>query len=323
MIAGCGPRHPLGSRDLGDITPGAEAYLVRALTILQEEALHADRLNAEALDAVADLARNADSPAETYPAIRHAVEALGDGHSAFVTADQVAAGRSASRAEQGPPVDGRSVGSVAVLRLGTAIYDDPERRSGLAEAIHGALAQLADDEPCGWVLDLRGNQGGDLWPMLAGTGPLVGEGEAGGIDVPGPSDMGWRYAGGKVSLRLRLAGILPLSAPQLTVESPVVLDGTPPVAVLTDSLTASSAEALVVAFRGRPRSASFGSPTYGVPTANQTVRLDDGALLIVTTGVFVDRTGRRYAGPIAPDVDAEGPAVLESAIRWVEAECDA
>jgi hypothetical protein len=54
---------------------------------------------------------------------------------------------------------------------------------------------------------------------------------------------------------------------------------------LTGPVTASSGEAIVVAFRGRPQTRSFGEPTDGVPTANDTFPLSDGALLVLTVAV--------------------------------------
>jgi predicted enzyme related to lactoylglutathione lyase len=77
------------------------------------------------------------------------------------------------------------------------------------------------------------------------------------------------------------------------------------VAVLTDSLTASSGEAVAVAFRGRPNARSFGWPTTGVSSANRTVFLPDGARLYVTASVYADRTGRTYGGSLVPDVMIE------------------
>ena len=85
-------------------------------------------------------------------------------------------------------------------------------------------------------------------------------------------------------------------------ESPYRLKHTlPPVAVLTGPKTASAGEAIVVAFRGRPSTRSFGEPTAGVPTANQGFRLSDGALLVLTVAVDADRTGRTYDSTIPPD----------------------
>ena len=100
----------------------------------------------------------------------------------------------------------------------------------------------------------------------------------------------------------------------------------PPVAVLTSGLTASSAEAVVVAFRGRAQSRTFGAPTRGVPPANTQMRLEDGALLVVTIMLGVDRTGKAYDDSIAPDepvaIDwakfgAGDDPVIVAAKRWL------
>jgi carboxyl-terminal processing protease len=66
--------------------------------------------------------------------------------------------------------------------------------------------------------------------------------------------------------------------------------------------------------------------TYGLPTANQTFALADGALLVLTTAREADRTGRVYDGPIEPDehVDIDWTAlgtpddpVLATAAEWL------
>ncbi|WP_250969315.1 S41 family peptidase [Streptomyces sp. RKAG290] len=74
-------------------------------------------------------------------------------------------------------------------------------------------------------------------------------------------------------------------------------------AVLTGPVTASAAEAVTIAFRGRPRTRTFGKPTAGVPTANSSYPLSDGALVVLTVAREADRDGHLYDGPIAPDVD--------------------
>jgi len=35
------------------------------------------------------------------------------------------------------------------------------------------IAALDQQHPRGWIIDLRGNGGGNIWPMLAGLGPLL------------------------------------------------------------------------------------------------------------------------------------------------------
>ncbi len=84
-----------------------------------------------------------------------------------------------------------------------------------------------------------------------------------------------------------------------------------PVAVLTGPRTASSGEAVVVAFRGRLDTRSFGLPTAGRSTSNSTFDLPDGSRLLLTTAVMIDRTGAAYGGRIAPDVRIDSAKTAE------------
>jgi len=103
----------------------------------------------------------------------------------------------------------------------------------------------------------------------------------------------------------------------------------PPVAVLTSQFTASAGEAIVVAFRGRPHTSSFGAVTAGVPTGNAPKMLSDGALLVVTAAFDADRTGRTYDSPILPNqlvgadwtqLDTEKDPVLQAATAWLRSQ---
>jgi hypothetical protein len=168
-------------------------------------------------------------------------------------------------------------------------------------AIAGQLVAEVDQQgACGWVVDLRGNTGGDLWAMLAGAGPILGEGEVGAfVYVDGRREV-WGSRAGQALLdgRVMAQGLAyHLARPQ------------PPVAVLTDSSTASSGEAMAIAFRGRPKTRSFGEPTAGLPTKNDLKVMSDGAWLLLTVARTADRTGQIYDGRIVPD-QAVG------AIRW-------
>ena len=96
-----------------------------------------------------------------------------------------------------------------------------------------------------------------------------------------------------------LAGMGPAVA--VTGRPPRLHRSRPPVAVLTSRLTGSSGEGVVMAFRGRPDSRSFGEPTAGVPTGNAPYPLSDRAELHLTEGIGVDRTGATYQARIQPD----------------------
>ena len=68
-----------------------------------------------------------------------------------------------------------------------------------------------------------------------------------------------------------------------------------------DSSTASSAEAITIAFHGRPETRFFGTRTAGKSTAVQPFKLDDGAELYLTTAIDADRSGKSYPDGFTPD----------------------
>jgi len=211
-----------------------------------------------------------------------------------------------------PPQGQRLTGGIGYLELPAL-----QAANALA-ARYAPIAQQAiraADQPaaCGWVVDLRRNTGGTEPPMLLGVGPILGEGV---FARQGPVTLSYRHGAllqnGQVIAQL--PGAYHLQEPA------------PPVAVLTSELTASSGEAIVVAFRGRPRTRSFGEPTAGVPTINTAHALSDGAVLLLTTADDVDRAGRSYDAAIAPDqpvapdwtlLGAARDPVLQAALTWL------
>ncbi|MBW8706929.1 hypothetical protein MBT84_45595 [Streptomyces sp. MBT84] len=167
------------------------------------------------------------------------------------------------------------------------------------------------------MVDLRADTGGNMWPMLAVVGPILGDGEVGAfVDADGNNSVwsikhGSPYADGK---------------PAGWSDGRPLAGSAPPVAVLTGKRTASAGEAVVVAFRGRPHTRFFGEQTFGVPTGNKPYRLSDGAVLILTEVKDADRTGRAYDAPIPPDeeivkdprpVARNRDEVLQAARNWL------
>ena len=194
---------------------------------------------------------------------------------------------------------------------------------------------------CGWVVDLRSNRGGYIYPMLAAAGPLLGNGHvAGKIDAAGVMEQ-WVYAVGQITIRRTAApgtpdpsfpaagatGNATGGAAVSSVSSPYALaDPEAPVAVLTSSLTASAGEATAIAFRGRANTRSFGEATRGLTTFNVMTQMPDLASIIVTNAVDADRTGRTYDGPVPPDqpvavdwnhIGDPADPVLGAAVHWL------
>src|SRR5262249_2705971 len=142
-----------------------------------------------------------------------------------------------------------------------------EARQAYLDRLLGIVRELDGQKPAGWIIDLRGNEGGDMWPMLAGIAPVLGEGGLGAFVGPDGAKEKGSDREGKV-----LAGT---EVAEAAAEASRPKQPAPTVAVLTDGKTASSGEAVAIAFRGRPKTRSFGQSTAGLSTSNEVFPLSD------------------------------------------------
>jgi carboxyl-terminal processing protease len=296
-----------GAASFPTMSESAHAYLGEALDSLQAVSMRRSTTDWQTVrDSAFVLAAGAQRPDQTYGAINWALRRV-DRHS----------GLQAPFPWVSPEmIDGRfGYFRVPLHPVGT--------EASLADTLHHVLRDLEERGACGWVVDLRMNGGGNVWPMYAGIGPLLGD-----------SVLNVRIDEGTVVSRtLYVDGnaIAVGPAGERDVHASVALpyrmrDGNAPVAVLTDGATASSAEALAIAFRTRPNTRLFGQPTGGYATGNRGVRLPDGANMVVTVDAMRDRTGREYGDPIVPDEIIEMPrgfwpsttdAVARRAVEWL------
>jgi hypothetical protein len=298
-----------------DVAPEAAAYLTAAIDIMQAHSVNRYRIDWPTLRMEAfENARGAVKPADTYAAIKSAVEALGDHHSAFLPP-----GRSAELGRKtiddfplpkGELVAGR-LGYISIAGFGGL---DEWQVNQYATRVQQVVREVDAKQPCGWIVDLRPNTGGNMWPMLAGIGPVLGEGQVGAFVDPDGQETLWYYKNGQALWEdVVLAQV---EGPVYELKRPF-----PPVAVLTGRQTSSSGEAIVIAFRQRPDTRSFGEPTSGLSTGNLGFPLSDGATLYLTVSTFADRSGEVYGGPVIPDEIVVGPdsedAIPQEAIDWL------
>jgi C-terminal processing protease CtpA/Prc len=180
-----------------------------------------------------------------------------------------------------------------------------------AESIQAQIRAADRADLAGWIVDLRGNTGGNMWPMIAGLGPLLGEGAAGYFTSISGRETAWGYAAGSSWI---LDG-----RPVVTVETPYELEREDPkVAVLTDNYVMSSGETVLVSFLGRPNTRQFGETTCGLSTSRGAFTLFDGARLYISTFHLADRDRVRYGQSIVPDNPAVDMAeAVQLAIDWL------
>jgi C-terminal processing protease CtpA/Prc len=287
------------------MSDSARRYLDVALDTLRHAVLGADTLPwARIRDSAYAVAAGAQRPSDTYSAIDWALH----------------------RANKHSFLQVPTPGATSSMLRGRVGYLHVPQWSGdptpLADSLQTAIRALRDAGACGWIVDLRANGGGNMWPMLAGIGPLLGDTIVGSFGA-GPSAARWFYRDG-------VAGIVAPSGHVDTVARASVHPVTDamrvePVAVLIDSGTGSSGEAIAIAFRGRPSTRFFGVPSAGFATVNRGAQLADGANLVVTTGYSTDRRGTTYGDRVTPDerigITTRWPSptdrVASTAAAWV------
>jgi hypothetical protein len=303
----------------------AEVYLNQALDVMEYNSIRRYEIDWAAFRAQARAeaeAAGSVEPADTYPAIVAALERIGDNHSFFRPAEAAPA---SAPGGPGPTSPARVDPSAMLVAPGVGYVDVPAFSGGGAEgdvlaSSYHALIESVDTlgTSCRWVVDLRGNTGGNMWPMLAGIGPVLGEDTVGYFIDPDSVITSWIYEAGTAGVD---SIVVATSDPVYELVSP-----RPHVAVLTDGETASSGEAIAVAFRGRPDTRSFGQATWGVSTANAAFPLPDGAVIFLTVATMVDRDGTVYGEELVPDEIVSGSktgapgsdAALAAALSWLE-----
>ena len=78
-----------------------------------------------------------------------------------------------------------------------------------------------------------------------------------------------------------------------------------------------SGEATAIAFKGRPNTRCFGTPTCGLSTANADTPIDN-ATLILTVGTMADRNRLVFGDSVVPDEFIENTTFqVDRAIAWL------
>lgn len=254
-------------------------------------------------------AQGAQTIADTYPAIQLALTLLSDNHSVYLTSAGTAiyGGRTVACTDATPTIGtiDKRIGYVKI----TGFNGSGSEAVKFAQSIQDAIKAADSDSLKGWIVDLRGNLGGNMWPMVAGAGPLLGEGICGYFQDPDGNVSTWSYQQGS-------------SLINQTVATKVESVYTPrksnlKIAVLTDKATASSGEAVAIAFKGRLNTRSFGRATCGLSTANGSLKLSDGATLILTQSTMADRNKKAYGEPVQVDEVAPDEMVTVKAVTWL------
>lgn len=315
-----------------NITDSVKVYLDQSLDLLQRHALHRTRVDWPKLrEAAYTRAAGATTYEALTPVYPFLFEQIDDHHGWYSfkgkkygwqkPAAPYTNAAVLAELKQKPGVQVRRVAkNVGYLRLPGNSDFGMSRLNENAQAIRDSICALPGKPVKSWIIDLRLNTGGNMYPMLAGLGALLGDGTLGGFvegsAAPGPM---WIIRQGNLYLdTTRVSRVQDkCGSPRRNV----------PIAVLLSGRTASAGEVVAISLVGRPNTRSFGEPTAGYTTANDGHKLPGGAGLTLAESYEVDRNQKAYQDRVLPDVEISGgdnfanfaaDQKIQTALKWLK-----
>ncbi|SIR41840.1 S41 family peptidase [Pontibacter lucknowensis] len=266
---------------------------------------------------VKEKAKDATTIEETYPAIELALTLLQESHSVYVstTGKQIyTPGKGCKRTYPTAVPEDEEIG---YLKIDSFAGTNESMVMAYATAAHEIIEAADKRELKGWIVDLRGNNGGNMAPMMLGVGPVLGSGIAGYFIDTYDVRKCWRYDESIGRLSVCSVGNSPGGMVYMD-KSYSLKKPNPKVAVLVDGAVASSGEIVFISFIGRPNARSFGSPSCGASTELKGYRLSDGSTLNLARALFADRNQTTYGKQVYPDETLPDDEAVRRAIEWLK-----
>lgn len=286
-------------------------YVSEFIKIIQSYSLFTDSINWKVLkNETGELSKGIKTIEDSRIVTNYILSKLrtaGDNHSFFLP-QQNAENYSSKNMDGRPPEAnylGDHIGLIKVPGFGsvndTAGINFALKIQDLIRSVESA------DTIKGWIIDLRENTGGNMYPMIAGLGPLVGKGVA-GYFITSRTETPWKY---EDIIRTGVKIKKPYHLKYDNIK----------IAVLIGPKTSSSGEMTTISFIGKPNTRLFGQPSGGYTTGNQGFKLSDGAYLYLATSYTSDRNKKKYLHKIEPDVVVpilkENDNTIDTAKKWL------
>ena len=237
---------------------------------------------------------------------------VGDKHSLFLTPASINSYLIKNSELKQP--ESKYLGSgIGLIKVPMCMTFNSTKDKDFANSIRYQIKKIdTENEIIGWVIDLRNNGGGNMWPMIAGLNALMEDGVVGYlVGTTNNKEQKWKTENGKINYSKEIT------------DTYKVKKINNKIAVLINSMTGSSGEMTAIAFIGLPNVKLFGQPSAGYTTTNSTFYLSDGTQLYLATNFVADRTHKTYPDKIIPDVIINTPSsfgndeTLESSKNWI------
>lgn len=168
-----------------------------------------------------------------------------------------------------------------------------------ADSLRNIYNRIKSKNIIGWIIDLRGNFGGNVHPMLTGLYPFFGDTTIATFKIKNYGEGEYKFSNESL---VESSSNKTLFAFQKYKTNNMLPDRRK-VAVLINNEVASSGEIIAITFLDRPNTKLFGTPTAGIPTAVRNWTLPNGAILGIVIGAFIDKNRKEYLTSIKPAVN--------------------
>ena len=185
--------------------------------------------------------------------------------------------------------------NIAYLRIPGNNDFGAKKMDSISNNIVDEINKINSNKIKGWIIDLRINTGGNMYPMIAGISDLIGDNEklGGFITSDKQSDGEWLLKNGNFYVDSNQV----LNRKKL--RKPIKKNL--PIAVLISGYTASSGEITAITLIGRKKTKLFGEESADYTTSNQGFKIDENSGLNLAVSYVTDRTGKIYIKNIEPD----------------------
>lgn len=289
------------------IVDSVKSYLDKSMNIIEANALNSKNVNWKKLrENVYDKASGAKRYEDILPIYPYIFEQIDDHHGSLKYKNKTYSWNKTDGAKVNNTIKvatkkyssvrsekiGKEIGYILIP--GNSDFGG-QHMDSISREIKNAIAKINDKNIKGWIIDLRINTGGNMYPMIAGLTEFLGEGRVGGFITPTHQPDGdWIIKNGAFyvdSVRV----------------SPVKYQGHPikkdiPIAILISGNTASSGEMTAITTIGRDKSILIGEPTGGYTTTNLGFKLNEYSGLNLAVDYASDRNGKVYPKNINPDI---------------------
>ncbi|WP_073552217.1 S41 family peptidase [Elizabethkingia meningoseptica] len=214
----------------------------------------------------------------------------------------------------------KKIGYISIPGMSTSTdkKERDEQVQKLGQALRDSLCKLNPKDLKGIIVDLRLNVGGNMYPMISGIAPLLGDGKAGSFVQEGKKQSPWSVKDGNIFLG---------HTQQVTLQNNCTPDKKIKIAILTGPATASSGEATAISFIGKNNVKLIGEKTAGLVSANNTIKITDDLYYFLSSSYEADRNDREYKESIPPDVeiiggdnfkDLSNDKKILAALQWIK-----